>query len=188
MPMPNRHNVDEEGYRYAYQGQEKDPETGKEAFELRLWDSRIGRWLTTDPKGQYSSPYLGMGNNPINRIDPDGGGDGWILGNKKIVSNFLSPGAEINAPSIDFDFMNTDYHFKGLISSSITTTLAGHTITNEYNISFYNVMTKRNELFTAQGQGGTLGGSLVPIPLLFLNMIQKYLLPHIGLTQLQHSI
>ena len=53
---------------YAYQGHEierseirrtpikfkkemrqKDKETGKEAFELRLWVSRIGRWLTTDP-------------------------------------------------------------------------------------------------------------------------------------------
>ena len=62
-------------YRYAYQGQEKDPETQKEAFQLRLWDGRIGRWLTTDPYGQYSSPYLGMGNNPVNRIDPDGGVD-----------------------------------------------------------------------------------------------------------------
>ncbi len=60
-------------YRYAYQGQEKDTETGKEAFELRLWDSRIGRWLTTDPYGQFNSPYLGMGNNPITMVDPDGG-------------------------------------------------------------------------------------------------------------------
>ena len=75
MPMPSRNMVDANNYRYAYQGQEKDPETGKEAFELRLWDSRIGRWLTTDPYGQYSSPYLGMGNNPISRIDPDGGMD-----------------------------------------------------------------------------------------------------------------
>jgi hypothetical protein len=47
-----------------------------EAFELRLWDGRLGRWLTTDPKHQYASPYLGMGNNPISRIDPDGGTDG----------------------------------------------------------------------------------------------------------------
>ncbi|MFK7747823.1 MAG: RHS repeat domain-containing protein [Kordia sp.] len=70
MPMPNRHVSD--GYRYAYQGQEKDIETGKEAFELRLWDSRIGRWLTTDPAGQYASPYLGMGNDPVNGIDSDG--------------------------------------------------------------------------------------------------------------------
>lgn len=47
MPMPNRQIVNGEPYRYAYQGQEIDPETGKEAFQLRLWDSRIGRWLTT---------------------------------------------------------------------------------------------------------------------------------------------
>ena len=71
MPMPNR-NI-EGGYRFAYQGQEKDPETGKEAFELRLWDSRIGRWLTTDPAGQFNSPYLGMSNNPVSNTDPDGG-------------------------------------------------------------------------------------------------------------------
>ncbi len=46
-----------------------------EAFQLRLWDGRIGRWLSPDPKHQYASPYLGMGNNPISRIDPDGGDD-----------------------------------------------------------------------------------------------------------------
>jgi len=84
--MPNR-NI-EGNYRYKFQGQEKDAETGKEAFELRLWDGRIGRWLTVDPAGQYSSPYLGMGNNPINGVDPDGGewfdwvrgkdGDTWV--------------------------------------------------------------------------------------------------------------
>ncbi len=75
MPMPNRNSTG--NYRYAYQGQEKDPETGKEAFQLRLWDARIGRWLTTDPAGQFSSPYLGMGNNPINGVDPDGA---WVKG------------------------------------------------------------------------------------------------------------
>ena len=35
-----------------------------EAFELRLWDGRLGRWLTVDPMGEFDSPYLGMGNNP----------------------------------------------------------------------------------------------------------------------------
>jgi RHS repeat-associated protein len=60
-------------YRYAFQGQELDKETGMEAFQLRLWDGRIGRWLSPDPYGQYASPYLGMGNNPIGMIDPDGG-------------------------------------------------------------------------------------------------------------------
>ncbi len=84
MPMPNRQIINGEPYRYAYQGQEKDPETGKEAFQLRLWDARIGRWLTTDPKREFSSPYLGMGNNPLNKIDPDGGStagpDDWVRG------------------------------------------------------------------------------------------------------------
>ncbi|NAY93413.1 hypothetical protein GTQ34_15995 [Muricauda sp. JGD-17] len=60
-------------YRYTFQGQEKDQETGKEAFQLRLWDARIGRWLSPDPYNQFDSPYLGMGNNPTNAIDPDGG-------------------------------------------------------------------------------------------------------------------
>lgn len=70
MPMPQRNQ--EGAYRYAYQGQEKDAETGMEAFEARLWDARIGRWLTVDPAGEFFSPYLGMGNNPISNIDPDG--------------------------------------------------------------------------------------------------------------------
>lgn len=74
MPMPDR-NV-EGGYRYGYQGEfaEKDPElnSGINSFEARLWDARIGRWLTADPAGQFYSPYLGMGNTPINGVDPNG--------------------------------------------------------------------------------------------------------------------
>ncbi|WP_442845064.1 RHS repeat-associated core domain-containing protein [Leeuwenhoekiella sp. H156] len=74
MPLPGRDNDGNQSqYRYKYQGQEKDSETGKEAFELRLWDARIGRWLTTDPYGEFHSPYLGMGNNPVSTIDIDGG-------------------------------------------------------------------------------------------------------------------
>jgi RHS repeat-associated protein len=69
--MPGRNQQGD--YRYAYQGQEKDPETGWEAFELRMYDGRVGRWMTTDPYSQFHSPYLAMANDPINRIDPDGG-------------------------------------------------------------------------------------------------------------------
>lgn len=70
--LPNR-NSNSGNYRYAFQGQELDPETGMEAFQLRLWDGRIGRWLSPDPYGEFHSPYLGMGNNPVSTIDPDGG-------------------------------------------------------------------------------------------------------------------
>jgi RHS repeat-associated protein len=61
-------------YRYGFQGQfsEKDGETGWNAFDTRMYDSRIARWLSVDPKRQYNSPYVGMGNNPLNGVDPDG--------------------------------------------------------------------------------------------------------------------
>jgi len=75
MPMQNRNLEDANGYRYGYQGEfaEEDKETGLNAFELRMYDSRIGRWLSPDPYRQFDSPYLSMGNNHINFIDTDGG-------------------------------------------------------------------------------------------------------------------
>ena len=41
-------------YRYEYQGAyaEKDPVTGWNNFDLRMYDGRIGRWLSVDPAGQ----------------------------------------------------------------------------------------------------------------------------------------
>ncbi len=87
MPMPGKENIGGEQYRYTYQGQEKDPETGKEAFQLRLWDGRIGRWLSTDPYYQFFSPYTGQGNDPVNNIDPDGGKSYWHWENGVLVSD-----------------------------------------------------------------------------------------------------
>lgn len=71
--MPGR-SYTAEAYRFGYQGKfaEKDPETGLTQFEARLWDGRSGRWLSYDPAGQYWSPYVGMGNNPVGSVDPDG--------------------------------------------------------------------------------------------------------------------
>ena len=33
------------------------------------------RWLSPDPMGQHSSPYLAMSNNPVSNVDPTGGWD-----------------------------------------------------------------------------------------------------------------
>jgi RHS repeat-associated protein len=81
--LPLRNSMS--NYRYAFQGQEKDSETGMEAFQLRLWDGRIGRWLTPDPYRQYHSPYLGMGNNPINGVIQMEVGFGNILQKKQEI-------------------------------------------------------------------------------------------------------
>ncbi len=71
-----------EDYRYDYQGQnsEKDGETGWNSFELRMYNSRLGRWFQPDPKGQFFSPYVGMGNNPVSGVDKDGGFLGTLIG------------------------------------------------------------------------------------------------------------
>lgn len=87
--MPGRNFSSTPSYRYNYQGQEKDGETGLVNFELRQMDPRLGRWFNPDPYGQYHSPYLSMGNNPMNSVDPDGGWTGssnpyttWAFGSE----------------------------------------------------------------------------------------------------------
>ena len=47
---------------------------------MRQYDSEIGRWLSTDPYGQYHSPYVAMGNDPVNQVDADGGLSGGQSG------------------------------------------------------------------------------------------------------------
>lgn len=74
-----------EPYRFGYQGQfaEEDTETGWNAFDLRMYDARFGRWLSPDPYGQFASPYLAMGNMPNSSVDSDGGMSStmkWMLG------------------------------------------------------------------------------------------------------------
>jgi hypothetical protein len=43
---------------------------------LRSYDGQIGRFLQNDPYDQFASSYTGIGNDPVNNIDPDGG---WIF-------------------------------------------------------------------------------------------------------------
>lgn len=64
-------------YRYGFNSMEKDPESFNDAYDFgaRIYDGRIGRWLSLDPlmrKYPYVSGYIGMGNNPILFIDADG--------------------------------------------------------------------------------------------------------------------
>jgi len=71
----NERQISQERYRFGYQGQysEYDSLTKTNTFQLRLYDARFGRWLSPDPYGQFASPYIGMGNNPVGGVDKDGG-------------------------------------------------------------------------------------------------------------------
>jgi RHS repeat-associated protein len=60
---------------YLYQGanSELDDDIGWHDFMLRNYDAQTGRWVQQDPYQQFASPYVGMGNDPINNTDPSGG-------------------------------------------------------------------------------------------------------------------
>lgn len=77
--MPGRFGGSESNYRHDYQGQyaEHDFETGYHAFDSRMYDSRILRFNSPDPAGQFWSSYMAMGNNWPNGVDPDGE---WFFG------------------------------------------------------------------------------------------------------------
>ena len=69
--------VSVEGYRFGYQGSEKDNEFKGEGnsytTEFRQLDPRLGRWLSMDPVIQpWQSSYCSMDNNPILLNDPLG--------------------------------------------------------------------------------------------------------------------
>jgi hypothetical protein len=73
----------------------------------------VSRWLTVDPKGQFTSPYIGMGNNPISAVDPDGG---WIKynGTRQERRELRQMYREMRHNSDDFrrDFNKLRFSFK----------------------------------------------------------------------------
>ncbi|MEM9023674.1 MAG: RHS repeat-associated core domain-containing protein, partial [Bacteroidota bacterium] len=97
-PMPGRQYATAVTYRHGYQGEftEWDAILGLTAFEARHWDGRLGRWTNPDPVRQYDSPYVGMGNNPITMIDPDGRAAFGLAAIKiakiiKVIKPFIKP-------------------------------------------------------------------------------------------------
>ncbi len=68
-----------DAYRYGFDGMEKDDEVkglgNSYDFGARMYDSRVGRWLSRDPievKYPNLSPYQFVSNCPIIYVDPDG--------------------------------------------------------------------------------------------------------------------
>ena len=70
--MPGRQYQSSTGYRYGFNGKEKDDEVKGAGnsidYDARIYDPRLGRFLTVDPAQQkYAgmSPFSGLGNSPI---------------------------------------------------------------------------------------------------------------------------
>ena len=67
MNMTTRNPFEGDDYRYGFQGQEEDKETGLVDYKYRMYDSRIGRFFAVDPlAAKY--PYNGTYNFSENRV------------------------------------------------------------------------------------------------------------------------
>jgi RHS repeat-associated protein len=94
--MPGRnYSVGEKGYRFGFNGKEKDDEVKGEgnsySFTNRISDSRLGIYLSPDKlatKYPMNSPYSLMANNPILFIDQDGNENVIYL---VLADNSISP-------------------------------------------------------------------------------------------------
>ncbi|UUC47428.1 thrombospondin type 3 repeat-containing protein [Flavobacterium cerinum] len=78
MLVPNRHESTED-YRYGFNGKEDDDELKGEGnsydYGFRIYDARIGKFLSVDPLTEsypWYTPYQFAGNTPIQAIDLDG--------------------------------------------------------------------------------------------------------------------
>jgi RHS repeat-associated protein len=76
MTMPGR-SYNAHTYRHGFTGHEKESDLAEGIYttEYRLYDARVGRWLSVDPlweKNIDASPYSYCHGNPVKMIDPDG--------------------------------------------------------------------------------------------------------------------
>ena len=121
-----------DGYRFGYQGSEKDNEFKGDGnsytTEFRQLDPRLGRWLSVDPKAiEWESPFVSMGNIPLGFNDKLG--DSIIshftgkaanevmialmktrLG-RKYVGNYAAKGQKVGGYTFKYD---GKYHLKGV--------------------------------------------------------------------------
>ena len=91
------------GFRYGFNGMERDDEVygsgNSYTTTYRQFDSRLGRWLSVDPKSglfPWQSSYVGLDNNPVLKNDPNGDcticdqlEDMGIIFNRGILAKYL---------------------------------------------------------------------------------------------------
>jgi RHS repeat-associated protein len=110
-------------YLFGFNGKERENEVYGEgntySFEARTFDSRIGKWLSLDPREReypWQTPYAYFANCPITKIDfmgeggndvslpiNDGGGTGTKTDNKKTV---MEQGLGYDLDDLNVSFQN----------------------------------------------------------------------------------
>ncbi|PKP19167.1 MAG: hypothetical protein CVU06_11580, partial [Bacteroidetes bacterium HGW-Bacteroidetes-22] len=116
-------------------------------FHARQYDPLIGRWHSPDPMLQYSSPYLAMGNDWINIIDPYGmEGEPWWKRLFKALKEFFGDDGSNSSTAEKYD------NVKGNLQSSYEETFFGGELLCPDIIS--------SHVITLNNSGGPLGGEM----------------------------
>jgi RHS repeat-associated protein len=100
-----------------YPGQYYDKETGLHYNYLRYYSPRVGRYITPDPIGLAggNNPYVYVGNNPMNKIDPFGLVEGSACPRKSCWERYWEEVERNRVPGAEFFGLPT-----GFISGSLT--------------------------------------------------------------------
>ena len=118
MQMPGRKFSTGKEYRYGFNGKESSDEiySGAISFEARIYDSRIGRFFTTDPReAEYAwqSTYVYFSNSPTSIVDNMGMGGtdpapaGYYYNKVTHIANWLEENSTISS---DQTYLGTEYY------------------------------------------------------------------------------
>jgi RHS repeat-associated protein len=126
MEIEERGFVRDNKYRYGFNGKEKSDEIASDDYDFgaRIYDGRLGRWLSLDPlaaKYPSSSPYNFCLNNPTRFIDPDGNSPNDIVyfnregvETKRVASNTRFE-TYVEQKSNLPDWLQSALHFLGIL-------------------------------------------------------------------------
>lgn len=82
MQMPSRSFTGASGYRFGFNGKEKDTETSTQDYGLRIYNPALGKFLSVDPlthEFPWNSTYAFAENDVIRAIDLEGAEKGFVI-------------------------------------------------------------------------------------------------------------
>jgi RHS repeat-associated protein len=180
-------------YRFGFNGMLRDddmtdklstgPDEGRGnsySTQFRQYDPRVTRWFSNDPlkmKFPWTSPYTGMGNNPVSMVDPFGNYY-WVANhNEKIVAMGRSNKTSIEHVASD-KVLKTDRELNNIAKQwadpngpHYAPKIASYVLDKNNKIPV--VLGNLTESSTADGQTLTTGESAINNPI-FINQDSKH--------------
>ena len=137
---------------YKYNGKEYDGKKGLNLYDYgaRMYDAALGRFTTVDPSAENyfnTSLYAYCGNNPINRIDPDGM-DYWSTNNPEVIRQFLETAKEHSNASGN---LLNEVNFSSWNHSTDAEFLSNLTFNDQTNMFYSNYGAVENGVVTSIG-------------------------------------